>query len=381
MPIASAPRRTRSCPAPSRGSLPRRSLCANSRRVGRAPWARWFGPPVPPRGTLTLLLQATYHHAPAVSSGWVRAASELGFLKASIQPVAQWGADDVEDDDGLAAYLRRAPPGDTILMMGFDWHSQMLHRSERWRRRWERTRAKRLLYAHESLLAGTRTTGSDEMETAFFSAAGLCDGIVFADVLDRPLVERSGKPSLWLPFGVDTAEFCVATPYGERLPRAFFRGKVELSRSAAEYAQRRRMLAFLQARDLIDLIPFDPGPVEPRDLARDFNRYQVSVNLPSVFVGHPTRVLEGMACGCCVVTNRTGIPEVDGLLEHAVEVLYYDDEEELARLVAGLREDRGWGERIAARGRTAALERFSLSSMVERVMRWAESTIPARTPP
>jgi Glycosyl transferases group 1 len=335
----------------------------------RMPWSKRPSSPAN-GGTLAVVLQATGSHAWAVSGGWARAARDLGVLGAVLAPRGRWGAKDVDDDGGIATYLRRADSGDLAFLLGFDWHSQMLHQPSGWRRRWTRTRARKLLYVQESIATSQRLTGSNTMERSFRSAAELCDAIVFADVADRPLVEAAGKPCRWLPFGVDDRLFRATTQYGLRAPRAFFRGKVDAFADDREYAERRRMLEALRSIDLVDVIPYTPGPVQPADLVADFNRYQVAVNLPSVFAGHPTRVLEGMACGCCVVTNRTGVPEVDALFRDGVDVLYYTDETELVGAVRRARDDPEAARAIADQGSRTVANHFSLHRQLDDVLAW-----------
>ena len=337
----------------------------------RFPWRR-TARVAPCAGPITVVLQATGSHAWAVSGGWADAARKLGVLGGACAPKASWGAPDVEDDGGLSAYLRRAHPGEVMLLLGFDWHSQALHTSPRWRRRFRRSAARKLLYVHESISCFRRLTDSDSMEVAFRSAAELADAVLYADVADRTLVESSGKPSLWQPFGVDVDVFRPDVPYDARAARAFFRGKVDpLLGHDSEYAARRRLLERLRDLDLVDLVPYAPGPVEAARIAADFGRYRVAVNLPSVFAGHPTRVIEGMACGCSVVTNRTGIPEVDALFADGVDVVYYDDERSLVDAVQRLTSDRVLGAAIAARGRRTAEERFALTRLLDEALRWA----------
>jgi copper chaperone CopZ len=263
--------------------------------------------------------------------------------------------------------------------MGFDWHSQALHRSPRWRRRIASAPARKILYVQESIGAATRLTGSDDMATAYRSAAELCDAVVYSDAADRVLVEAAGKPALWLPFGVDTRLFRPDTPFLARQPRAFFRGKVEALGHASEYSDRRRLLEHLRARDLVELVPYLPGEVDPHRLADDFNRFQVALNLPSVFAGHPTRVLEGMACGCCVVTNRTGLAEVDGLFQGDTHLVYYSGAQELEAAVARVTADPTAAAVIAASGRRRVAERFDLRRLLAEVIDWAGRALPTDT--
>jgi glycosyltransferase involved in cell wall biosynthesis len=258
-------------------------------------------------------------------------------------------------------------------LLGFDWHSQVLHRSARWRKRWKRTPAAKLLYVQESIAGARELTGTDEMEHAFRSAAELCDAIVFTDPGDRKIVESVGRPNLWQPFGVDDRTFRSITPFDQRAPRAFFRGKVDPFGRGSEYADRRRLLEALRRLDLVDAIPYAPGPLDPDRLVADFNRYRIAVNFPSVFASHPTRVTEAMACGCCLVTNRTGNPEMDALLRDGVEVLYYRNEAELVAAVQWARDDPGTARAIAESGMNAAAERFSLTRRLSEVLAWWDS--------
>lgn len=336
----------------------------------RIPWRgrpRTEGAP----GTVGIVLQATGSHAWAVSRGWERAAGELGVLGAVLSPRARWEAASLDDDGGLAAYLGRTRPDDLVLLMGFDWHSQVLHRSSRWRKRITRARARKILYVQESIASSVRLSGSDAMAQAFRSAVELCDGVLYADVADRGFIEAAGKPSMWQPFGVDVGLFRAEVPFAERAPRAFFRGKLDAFGNELEYSDRRRFIAHLRARDLVEVIPYTPGDVQLARLVEDFNRFRIALNLPSVFAGHPTRVLEGMACGCCVVTNRTGVPEVDELFQEGVELVYYQDETELAGAVLRLSADVAVAGAIAGRGRQAVMERFSLTRLLAEVMEWA----------
>ena len=342
----------------------------------------WWRPRPPPEaaGAVGIVLQATGSHAWAVSGGWGRAAERLGVLGAVLAPRAAWGARAPEDDAGLSEHLARSRPEDLILLLGFDWHSQALHRTTGWRRRVARARGRKLLYVQESIEASRRQSGSDAMAQAFSSAVELCDGVLHADLADGPIVRASGKPARWMPFGVDPELFRPEVPYLARAPRAFFRGKVDPFGDEREYGERRRLLGFLRERDLVEVMPYTPGHVTPEVLVRDFNRYRIAVNLPSVFAGHATRILEGMACGCCVVTNRTGVAELDALFRDRAEVLYYSNEAELEERVRWLLAAPAEAAATAARGRAAAMGRFALARQLAEVLAWAQQLFPGVLP-
>jgi glycosyltransferase involved in cell wall biosynthesis len=82
-------------------------------------------------------------------------------------------------------------------------------------------------------------------------------------------------------------------------------------------------------------------------------------------------LVEAMLVGCAVVAYRTGaIPEVVG--DEAV-LVEENDVAGLSRAIRQLAEDRVFRERVAARGRARALERFHPGVLAERLVRlWDE---------
>ncbi|MFM6436468.1 MAG: hypothetical protein ACKPGO_17720, partial [Microcystis panniformis] len=84
---------------------------------------------------IDVVLQATGLHGWSFSEGWVNALDRKGLLNRVFRPKADWTSDEPDDDDGLFEYLGK-PQGDIILLLGFDWHSQPLHKTMRWKERW-----------------------------------------------------------------------------------------------------------------------------------------------------------------------------------------------------------------------------------------------------
>jgi len=326
--------------------------------------------PSPARPRVDIVLQATGVHAWAVGGGWENAARQLGVHHRTFRPRANWGDLDVANDDGLFAYLAQ-PQADILLLAGFDWHSQPLHASPRWREQWAKCPARKILYVQESVLNHEKLSGSQVMAQAFRRAAALVDAILYTDLADRPLMESAGKPALFQPFGVDDTLFSSHTPFASRLPRAFFRGKHQpFAGQAAAYQDRRALIQHLLDHQALDLLPYQDRPVTPQDLAADFNRYQVAVNFPSVFANHPTRIYEAMACGCAVVTNRTGLSEIDRQFESGRHLLYYSNAEELLQAVRRLAAEPALAAQIAAQGRRAALEQHALHRRLAEALAW-----------
>lgn len=327
-----------------------------------------------------IVLQATGSHAWGVGGGWANAADSLGVLHRVFRPTAKWDAEDVTDDDGLYEYLA-APGADAILLLGFDWHSQMLHRSPRWRQRWREAKILKILYVQESIVNSCRLFQHDRMAEAARSAAELADLIVYTDLADREFFARFPAPSFWQPFGVDDTVFHPRKPFDQRIARPFFRGKVTPFFRDETYRPRREMIEHLRAKDLIELVPYREGPVTVEDIAADFSEYQVALNFPSVFSNHPTRVYEALACGCALVTNRTGLEEVDTLFRDGEELLYYSNAAELEEAVRRLLADPDYAARVASAGRLKTLQRFTLVHHLEEMLAKAGETRGAAPPP
>jgi glycosyltransferase involved in cell wall biosynthesis len=317
-----------------------------------------------------IVLQATGEHAWAVGGGWETAARQLGVHHRTFRPRAPWGAPEAQTDDGLFAALAN-PEADVLFLAGFDWHSQVLHGSPRWQDRWRQCRAHKILYVQESILNHENLSSSKVMEAAFRRAVSLVNAVIYTDLSDRPLMENIGKPALFQPFGVDESIFTQNTPFAERLARAFFRGKHKpFAGQSASYQDRRALIQYLLDHQMLDLVPYSEKPVMPQELAADFNRFQIAVNFPSVFSNHPTRIYEAMACGCAVVTNRTGTAEIDRQFEHGQHLLYYSSQDELLAAVRELTANAELAGEIAKQGRQEAREKHTLHRRLAEALDW-----------
>lgn len=329
------------------------------------------------RPRLDLVLQATGSHAWGVSGGWANAARQLGLLHRVFSPRAEWGQAEASDDDGLFAYLAN-PQADLILLLGFDWHSQMLHASPRWQERWASARIVKVLYAHESIESSCRLFGNDLLKQAALSALNCVDACVYADLADEAFFRAAGKPALFQPFGVDETVFSSRQELLSRTPRAFFRGKTTPFFNDQTYSLRREYIRHLLENGLLDVLEYRDRPVPAEEIAADFNRYRIAVNFPSVFSNHPTRVYEALACGCALLTNLTGTAPIDALFEHRRHLLYYADKDELAAGIRELAVDDGLARKLAAQGRQHVLERFTLEKHLKGMVDWLAQEKPAR---
>lgn len=328
--------------------------------------------------SIDLVLQATGSHAWSVGRGWVTAAAALGILGKAFAPKSNWGDADTAHDDGLFKYIGN-PHSSIIFLLGFDWHSQCLHKSQRWREAWKANAQLKILYLQESIANSVRLFQSSAPYDCLVSAASLADLIVYTDLSDSEIVNSTGLPSLWQPFGVDTELFTPSTPFANRINRAFFRGKTTPYGSNKTYSERRYLINYLHGKALLDVIPYNSNEIDELSLAKaissDYNNYRISVNFPSIFSNHPTRVFEAMACGCAVITNKTGSPRVDNLFEHGRDLLYYQSADELSDLVQRLRGDASYSQTIANQGRKRVVGGFSLVHNLRMILNFAGYSI------
>lgn len=319
-----------------------------------------------------IVLQATGAHGWNIAGGWENGARKLRGFNRIFSPKANWGAPDVKYDNGLFQYLSD-PEADIMILLGFDWHSQMLHNNPRWQERWNSSKIIKVLYIHESIEDNCRLFGNVSMRNAVISAAKCVDAIVYNDYTDKELLENIHRRVLWQPFGVDETVFNDRKGFDDRIVRPFFRGKTTPFVTNKSYEQRRWLIQSLVEKDLIDLLEFKNRPVTPEEIVQDFNNYQIAVNFPTLGHNFPSRVYEAMACGCVLVTNRTGIPEHDNLFKHGQHLMYYSDEKELAEQIQALIEDREYAAEVAYKGREYVLENFTLDKLLQGIINWVES--------
>jgi len=322
--------------------------------------------------TVDVVLQATGSHAWAVGGGWANGARKLGLFHRMFAPRSKWGDSDVEDDDGLYTYLSN-PQADLILLLGFDWHSQMLHQTERWRERWAKAKIAKILYVHESVINNCNLFQNTLMKEAVISAANLSDAIIYTDISDKEWFAKIGLPSMWQPFGVDDVVFYDRKPFHERIPRPFFRGKTTPYFTNKTYETRREYIQFLSENNALELLEYKDKPVTSDEIAEDFCNYQIALNFPSLFSNHPSRVYEALGCGCALLTNLTGEPKVDDLFENNTHLVYYSDKKSLLSAIQWLESDSDSAARIANQGMEYVLDRFTLDKHLSEIIKWLET--------
>lgn len=315
---------------------------------------------------MDIILQSTGVHSWNVGEGWFNAARELGYDSRIFRTVAKWGADCPYSDDGLLDYLRHNT-GNFYLLLGFDWHSQPLHKDKGWRRAWNAAKGVKIAYMQESILHSCRIYENDLFLKALDSISDLVDGFVFTDFADRDVLNRYGKPILHMPFGVDTSTFKQVIPFGRRNSIPFFKGKTSPFFKRSTYAERREYIDYLVGNELITVLPYTTGKLDVHDLVGIYNNYKYCINLPSVFSSHPTRVTEAMACGCLVFTNLIHVDKADRLFRDEEHLIYYDSPFELKEKIE-LYTNGCIGEGIAENGRLYVERHLSLKKQLAEVV-------------
>ena len=321
---------------------------------------------------MDIILQSTGEHSWNVGEGWYNAANELGYKGKIFKATAKWGASNPYHDDGLLNYLKDNT-GEFYLLLGFDWHSQPLHKNKEWREAWQATNGVKIAYLQESILHSCNIYNNDLFLRALESISDLVDGFLFTDLGDRGVLERYKKPILHLPFGVDTAVFKQEKPFESRSKTPFFKGKTTPFFKDSTYAERRGYIDYLLGNNLISVLPYTQGKLEVQDLVDIYNDYKYAINLPSVFSNHPTRVTEAMACGCMVFTNLTHIDEIDRSFCDGEHLVYYNSPVELKEKIARYTAD-GIGAEIARRGKLYVENNLSLKRQMAEIVNYFSGT-------
>lgn len=250
--------------------------------------------------------QATGQHGWSSLEAYIHGAQALGHEVRVVQPRAPWGAPAVDDDDGLFDLLaqRRDEP---LLLCGFDWHSQPMHRDARLRDALRAWPGPRIGLLQEHLDAGwirQDTALAQLFDEAALSAADLLTHLACNHEGDVALLRRLGVrlPVTFLPFCADLSVFRRERALAQRDPRAFFRGKRMEFMGSSPYVDRERIAAWLRhapealIEDLQPSDQLDRRAMIERYVA-DLNRHALQLNLPSVSDSLTCRPFEVMACG------------------------------------------------------------------------------------
>ena len=176
---------------------------------------------------IDVVLQATGNHAWNMSEGWINTLHREGLLNRAFRPVSNWGAEEPTDDDGLYQYLKN-PQADIILLLGFDWHSQPLHKTVKWQEIWLNTSITKIAIFNEECSSETVQKSlqwQQEVFSALDSSIPCVDAIICNHETDVEFLRYKKlvtKPIAFQPYAIDTEHFKSNIAFQERLNKAFF---------------------------------------------------------------------------------------------------------------------------------------------------------------
>ncbi len=330
---------------------------------------------------LIIIGHATGQHGWSSLESYVNGARAVDQAVHLLQPRAAWGADEVSDDDGLRALLLQGAT-DPLLLCGFDWHSQPLHRDTAMQDALNGYKGARIGLFQEHLSAPwIREDPALRrlFDEAALSAAALLTHVVCNHEADVQHLRRIGVrlPVVFLPFSADVSVFRCIRPFADRDPRAFFRGKRLDFMGSSPYADREHMLRRLRRSP--DAVVGELDPATQSDRARmieryvsDLNAHCLQLNLPSVSDSMTCRPFEVMACGGLLMQ-----PPIEGDLSQQMlpSSLYVGfprhDPEALVTTVQEWRAQTQAARAIAQAGHLHVLQHHDHGRRMQQLLGWA----------
>ena len=334
---------------------------------------------------IDVVLQATGTHGWNFSRGWVNVLQRQGVLNRVFIPVAEWGALEPTDDDGLYQYLRN-PEADIMLLLGFDWHSQSLHSTRKWQNQWHQARVKKVVTIPDSYLNdAVQNTSSwrKQMSMAIKSTVPCVDAIICHHEPDVNFLreqEHIAKPIIFSPFAVDAQYFHKNIYFRDRLDRAFFRGQVTNYHENSPYKNRGKLIEYLSLCQSVDVDQLDMSgllrPIEAvQSYAETLNKYKILLSLPSLSPTLVSRTFESLACGGSVLQSQIIGGKSNELFRDWEHLVYYNPEnpDDLMEKIEYLLKNPDLAEDIAARGYQLCHEKHTIESRIQELVEWADS--------
>lgn len=334
---------------------------------------------------IDVVLQATGTHGWNFSRGWVNVLQRQGLLNRVFTPVAEWGALEPTNDDGLYEYLRN-PEADIMLLLGFDWHSQSLHNSPRWQNQWNQTRIKKVVTVPDSYLNDAVQNTPDwreQMSMAIQSTVPCVDAIICHHEPDVKYLrdqENIAKPIIFSPFAVDTQYFYNNISFRSRLDRAFFRGQVTNYHENSPYKDREKLIEHLSKCQSVDVHKLNMScllhPVEAvQSYAETLNKYKILLSLPSLSPTLVSRTFESLGCGGLLLQSQIIGEKSNQLFRDWEHLVYYNPEnpDDLTEKIEYLLKNPDLAEEIADRGYNLCQEKHTIECRIKELIEWADS--------
>jgi len=335
---------------------------------------------------IDVVLQAYGLHGWSLWRGWTNVLQQQGLLNRVFAPIADWGSQEPKQDDGLFEYLKH-PEADIMLLLGFDWHSQSLHNTQKWQERFHQAPIQKIAIFQESYSAKVvqnSRTWQQQLSQVLATTISCIDAIVCnhePDVRFLQEQENISLPIIFLPFAIDPNIFKVNVPFEERLNRAAFRGNISPYFSEETYSLRRQFLEVLVKHDYVDLFPFQYGSSDPSDFltldgvyryVTQLNAYRLHLNLPSISTTITARPFEIMACGGVLLQNKVIGEQSNQLFQDGKHLVYYDSEnpEDLIGKINYLIDNPEVAKGIAVEGHKLCYEQHTLLNRIQAILEW-----------
>lgn len=331
---------------------------------------------------IDVVLQATGLHGWSFSEGWVNALGRKGLLNRVFRPKADWTSDEPDDDDGLFEYLGK-PQADIILLLGFDWHSQPLHKTMKWKERWINAPIVKIVTIPDSYSAKVIQLNhewKEAMHRAINSTLPCVDALVChhePDVRFLRLREGVTKPIIFLPFAIDSKYFTPKITWTNRLNRAFFRGQISNYLQADPYINRLSLMESLKKSQYVDISALSMSSLSEAveaviSYSSGLCKYKFLLNLPSLSSTLTSRTFEIMGCGGVLLQNKIVGEESNKLFNNFQHLVYYDPEnsEDLIGKLEYLRDNIELAKFIADEGYKICHREHLIENRINTIVEW-----------
>ena len=333
---------------------------------------------------IDVVLPATGLHGWVCSRGWANVLRRQGLLHRLFTPVAEWGASEPTDDDGLYEYLKN-PQADIMLLLGFDWHSQPLHQTEKWRERWHNSdilKIATLIECYSSATVQLSPAWKQSMSNAIHSCEPCVDAIVCHHEPDVEFLrsENISKPMIFSLLGIDTDYFTQKTDFQNKINRVFFRGNAPKHFHDITYELRRKLTELLKKKEYCDLLEYDPNVLaEPikavQFYANELSSYKFLLHLPSISLTMTSRTLEILGCGGLAIHYDVIGEKSKELFRDWEHLVYYNPQnpDDLIEKIEFLLKNPDLAEEIAERGYQLCQEKHTIECRIQQLIEWADS--------
>ena len=351
--------------------------------------------PVLPK--IDVVLQSCGTHGWNMWRGWVNVLAKQGLLHRVFAPIANWNDQTPINDDGLWEYLEK-PTGDIMLLSGFDWHSQPLHRSPQWQERWQQAKIEKIALLQENYSAQVTQNNSqwqEQMLRAITTASQCVDRIICHHEPDVQFLKDNYQltvPIKFLSFAIDPQFFRTKKPFYDKINQAGFRGNISAYFSNSTYSKRRELIEILRNSGEVDILEYTYQSVDKNEFistdgvenySNFLNKYRIQLNLPSISQTLTNRPVEVMACGGVLLQNHIIGEESKTFFEDGKHLIFYDENnpENLINIIKDFKNNPDLAEKIAKDGQKICYEHHTLFDRVISILDWLNYDIKTQLKP